>query len=1829
MSWIGVNLNDRLSSLKGQLANLTREVLAEGLEDVEDNGTQVLVSTDRMKELETLCQLQKHEVEECKRSQAEVEERLQASNLHSAHQVNLLRQQLQQREDELRALKEKSSEWGWEAGDSLSTQNHTLNHEWADGLHNSESHNHHLQPQQKNKQGWQDHLNQQLSRRVEELEEELRTLKDTHQDDVATLQDQHRLQLLALRHSGTCEAGDAAGGDAGGGEAAGGDTHFAKSDDGLSEGIGGATGDGSRCSNNSQGTQLERQLEREKDELRNCVVELQKQLQESDRKAGTAQELEERLSCVMAECVALHAEKEQYGKNLEELDTQHQAAIEQVLKKKNQANEEAQVMKAAHEQVTQLVAELQADKARQYEEMQQMQAELLLFKEKEEASFSAFKIELESLTREKDEVKASLDEKSTSLSRLEEEIQRMSKEKQQLLLEKTKLEDEFSIVRKKIKLENDQDKQNSKIQDELRHLQKKHEEEQNTTIQLKVTLEKMEGELQQLRSSEANLMELCKVSEEKRTIAEAETTSLHKQLENLTEEMLKLSKTAAHNEVIHDANKEEEKKLEEKLVGLETVKNNLEQELQNKSQAFEDALTGTEMLESELQAKVQEITMSNTRIAELEDKIKHIENDLYILKKSRKEEMDEVKKSLVHDTQEVPKNVKGGIHRLAELLRESVWQRDTLERHVSTITQELREKNEQLNEAEANRNDLERECEDLRDQLEEIQKGVRPPPEGSSRGLPTIEEESEGGAEGDADGEQVEESQEVKVLEHCESSERERSSEIEALQAQVEALSEARRNLETEVANIRAERETLQGQLREAEGRTGNLVNLETEAATLRTEKKTLETRLASLMQQLDLETVTLQDERDTFKEQADAVHEQLKCLQAEMALLQHERGSIGQQLLNQYQIVEDRDATIRGLENELHDLKYKISENFGAANSATDALAHCQEKTTKLQEELDCIKSQLIFKEDKIDVLSQVLEDVGQIFQVDLKDVDRINKQIQDKYTSLENALKEKEKKIEDLSKTKDDLLGELNLFKKQNSEFETESITRIAEKEKELNSLREQLDKNEMEVFQLQEKIAEFSREINRKDQNIVSLQEELNSVKLEKKDAFLNLSQRVEELTRVNEANGQLISSLAHEKELVLNLQSENDQLKMSQEQQVSEQSNMTVILNSKDKEIKDNEAKISLLVNQIDELEREKTELIALERETSNLASDNEDLSKREQALRDENVKMSQERLSLLQDREKLSQEVQELELGKNTALQQLSSLQAERDQMIAAITQKHQESVSYHTEIQRLTRVLTQTSQQYNEDKASMSSQLNKSETALTETRAQLERLREELGSVKQVESELQQKVAEGFVQQAELIGLHKEIELLRAKLAAVEQERDQLRIANSRFNSQYQDQSKELNTIRERESRLATECERLRQHLVAVEESYTAEALKAEEREAMLRSTLTKMEEKLNNHSNFFSTANQRASVQVETLQSQLRDLTAKRDDAVLRLQTAEEIAEQHQQSLATLQQVLQDFQKNQVREIAEATERTRRQLEEEKEKNSSLTVQINNLKSQLTEVESALAAASRLGEQLMKKEQMITALKAQVTSQEEVARKARDEVICLKSSSDAKVDKPLLRNLLVGYFATPADKRQEVLRIIAEVLDFSGEERSRTGLDMHGTSWLSSIANFLAPPASNVRVTSKVDVLDHTSLSQAFIRFLEDESNPRPQARLPAVQMAQQTTEKAEKKAQAKAQAASKINPFISIGETTQSNTESGSRNSSPLLAAASTPPTLPTITPQEPTSPSVMIAPTIATPSTVMATPGVSSPMSTNKYLSNLLTSEQSGKVDENANK
>ncbi|KAK3857737.1 hypothetical protein Pcinc_036028 [Petrolisthes cinctipes] len=130
MSWLGVNLNDGINSIKGQLSSITRTVLSEDLEDIDGDESQVIVPRDRIKELEALCQLQKHELEEGRRAREEVEERLHVAHLTTAQQTSTLRSQLHQTQTELHELREKASEWGWDAEEvnTVSLNTNTANH---------------------------------------------------------------------------------------------------------------------------------------------------------------------------------------------------------------------------------------------------------------------------------------------------------------------------------------------------------------------------------------------------------------------------------------------------------------------------------------------------------------------------------------------------------------------------------------------------------------------------------------------------------------------------------------------------------------------------------------------------------------------------------------------------------------------------------------------------------------------------------------------------------------------------------------------------------------------------------------------------------------------------------------------------------------------------------------------------------------------------------------------------------------------------------------------------------------------------------------------------------------------------------------------------------------------------------------------------------------------------------------------------------------------------------------------------------------------------------------------------------------------------------------------------------------------------------------------------------------------------------------------------------------------------------------------------------------------------------------------------------------------
>ena len=183
-----------------------------------------------------------------------------------------------------------------------------------------------------------------------------------------------------------------------------------------------------------------------------------------------------------------------------------------------------------------------------------------------------------------------------------------------------------------------------------------------------------------------------------------------------------------------------------------------------------------------------------------------------------------------------------------------------------------------------------------------------------------------------------------------------------------------------------------------------------------------------------------------------------------------------------------------------------------------------------------------------------------------------------------------------------------------------------------------------------------------------------------------------------------------------------------------------------------------------------------------------------------------------------------------------------------------------------------------------------------------------------------------------------------------------------------------------------------------------------------------------------------------------------------------------------------------------------------------EKKKQDDLLDEIDALKQKVASANEGLAAATRLSEQLEKKSHAISMLKHEVKLREDLLKKAQTELKDVQSNNSVKVDKCLVKNLVVGYVNADVSKKKEVLKVIATVLDFNQDEHDQTGLTGQNSGWLSS---FFAPaPQTSTpsggryhkRTSSEVQEatgLDQ-SLAQAFVAFLQDESTPKAPLKVP-----------------------------------------------------------------------------------------------------------------------
>ncbi|NXH76643.1 TRIPB protein, partial [Hydrobates tethys] len=353
----------------------------------------------------------------------------------------------------------------------------------------------------------------------------------------------------------------------------------------------------------------------------------------------------------------------------------------------------------------------------------------------------------------------------------------------------------------------------------------------------------------------------------------------------------------------------------------------------------------------------------------------------------------------------------------------------------------------------------------------------------------------------------------------------------------------------------------------------------------------------------------------------------------------------------------------------------------------------------------------------------------------------------------------------------------------------------------------------------------------------------------------------------------------------------------------------------------------------------------------------------------------------------------------------------------------------------------------------------------------------------------------------------ELNQLLNEVKSMQEKAVTFQQERDQVMVALKQKQMESSALQSEIQHLREKEQRLNQELERLRNHLLEMEDSYTREALAAEDREVKLRKKVLILEEKLVSSSTAVENASHQASLQVESLQEQLNLISKQRDETVLQLTISQDQVKQYALSLANLQMVLEQFQQEEKAMYSAELEKHQKQTAEWRKKAENLEEQVVSLQESLGEANAALDAASRLTEQLDVKEEQIEELKKEGEIRREMLEDVQNKLMNLMNSTEGKVDKLLMRNLFVGHFHTPKNKRPEVLRLMGSILGIKKEElnqllsEDQRGVTRWVTGWLGGGAGSKSVPNTPLRPTHQN--IFNSSFSELFVKFLETESCP------------------------------------------------------------------------------------------------------------------------------
>ncbi|KAH8235712.1 hypothetical protein KR032_005745 [Drosophila birchii] len=930
------------------------------------------------------------------------------------------------------------------------------------------------------------------------------------------------------------------------------------------------------------------------------------------------------------------------------------------------------------------------------------------------------------------------------------------------------------------------------------------------------------------------------------------------------------------------------------------------------------------------------------------------------------------------------------------------------------------------------------------------------------------------------------------------------------------------------------------------------LVELEKRLRLSEAEKEQLQLDLQLRLQQLTVQNQELKLHAEAEQEgHAQDLEEQLGALREENRRLRQEldasiaQAKFRQAIAEEKQEITDLDEADAAAEYGHYELdklrallQAEIEDRLGSATTqqklerAWNALSERWHRLDVVEQRLlEVQNQQLVCEHEKktleADISQYILqcEELMKNNELLLIELDKfkrnkletIEEHHEETIVQLEAQLEEARQRLEVALGSQRDLESKLKAKREQDTTGgEFDLLAKIEQREAEKLQLEQQLASVKKE---LAEKVTQLAESQNPSQEQIL-IQEELQQSERDQKtlrQRLAAISQELEERTQqLRISEDQHVSHLEQLSEVRQRLEDKSNQLKASEDQHKAQLAKMQAQMQAEQERLREllqvqdklEQQKELMEVDQNQQLSTIKKELAEATRQ---LDECQEQLTLKEVQL----AEMRQEVNEISEEKTGLQQQLEQLEAAKESESPALSAqLQELRDQLQA----REQELQRTQAELAKQQEELLAKSEELQLKESHLVAKETaelQSQQAADQSQQQHQQAIEALGQEKtELIKALQQKHLENTQYYAEiqrlqpceaqLKDLAKEREKLQDQIAFLKEKSDILTTnllteqTNQRLLQQQQAESQE------QQGSVQRDLERLRAHLLEIEELHTQETVELQQELQNSRARQAVLEQEASKSSTAYTSASIRANQQAETLQAQHALLQQQRDELLAKLGQCEDRELKQQAALTNLQCALEQFQNDKDHDIELATQRIRREMQSQLAAQGQLQAEMCALQQQLADANQGLRAAARLSDQLEAGQQTIAVLRDEVESLKEANGRLEQSLSSSESSQTDRIDKSLIKSLLIGYVVSGhAGDKQQVLRMISSVLDFSAQEADKVGLNKQQSSWLGAILGGSGSPSAAATGSNR----GKDNLVQAFVQFLEQESQPQNQS--------------------------------------------------------------------------------------------------------------------------